>query len=66
MSVKPEQTSELSSLFHVLNVVEQLCQETRSMWDISSHLAKVAQLESMAHLIAAATAALEANSEQQP
>lgn len=64
MSQKPEQISEPSYLYPVLNVVTQLCQETLSMWDTSSHLAKVAQLESMAHLIAVATAALEENSEQ--
>lgn len=64
MYPKPEPTSEHSYLFHALNVVEQLCQETRSMWATSSHLAKVAQLETMAHLIAAATGQLEENSEQ--
>lgn len=63
MYQKPEPTSEPSSLYHVLNVVEQLCQTTRSMLDTSSPSLKEAMLESMAHLIAAAIALQEANSE---
>jgi len=56
VSAKQEPTSEHNSLFHVLNVVEQLCQTTRSMSDIFSHSVKVEMLQSMAHLIDAAIA----------
>ncbi len=65
MYQKPEPTSEHSYPCHVLNVVEQLCRETSSTWDTSSHLAKEATLELMGLLIARAIAELEANSEQQ-
>lgn len=65
MYPKQEPTSKHNSLCHVLNVVEQLCQTTRSMSDISSHSVKAGMLESMAHLIAAATALQEESSELQ-
>lgn len=61
MYPKPEPTSEPSSLYHVLNVVEQLCQTTRSMSDISNHSVKVEMLQSMVHLIDAAIALQEAD-----
>ncbi len=65
MSVKQEPTSKHNSLSHVLNVVEQLCQTTRSMSDISSHSVKVEMLQSMAHLIDAAIALQVDDWEQQ-
>lgn len=65
MSVKPEQTLEHNYLCLVLNVVEQLCQTTRSMSDIYSHSVKVEMLQSMAHLIDAAIALQVDDWEQQ-
>lgn len=52
MSKKQEPTSPHNCHSHALNAVEQLCRETRLTWDTYNHSQRVAQLESMAHLIA--------------